>query len=180
MRQPTTHYANNNLQVKKQNSITVVILLSTTLVILFVSSCKDNGNQVLANKLAGKWLVKQINFANPNQPGVDSVLVLNGAEMSFSACTFDGDTHTDCPGTYKLLSKQETNFPYMLYTNDGEKVFMQFAQNVPPNEFSLNGMFVISRAKEGQLKIKGSLGWNNSDGKRVLLDRTAYLTLVRP
>ena len=145
-----------------------------------ILACKDNGNQVLANKLAGKWLVKQIRFANPNKPGVDSVLVLNGAEMSFSACTFDGDTHTDCPGTYKLLNKQETQFSYMLYTNSTDKVSIMFAQNAPPNEFFLNSMYLISTVKEGQLKIKGALGWNNGDGKLILLDETAYLTLVRP
>ena len=156
------------------------MILVVSLALIVMSSCKDNGNQVLANKLAGKWLVKQINFANLNKPGVDSVLVLNGAEMSFSACTFDGDTHVDCPGTYKLISKQETNFPYMLYTNDSEKMFIEFPQNVPPNEFVLINMFILSRAKEGQLVIKGPLGWNDGDGKRTSLDDTAYLTLVRP
>ena len=111
---------------------------------------------------------------------VSLALIVMSSCKDNGACTFDGDTHVDCPGTYKLISKQETNFPYMLYTNDSEKMFIEFPQNVPPNEFVLINMFILSRAKEGQLVIKGPLGWNDGDGKRTSLDDTAYLTLVRP
>ncbi|MEZ0608427.1 hypothetical protein ACAW74_07920 [Fibrella sp. WM1] len=155
------------------------IQFSVLLLISIIFSCK-NDDQILGNRVAGTWSLERIRYANPNRPGMDTTITLQGATMRFDACQYKRGESLNCTGQHQVFNNSAVPFNFDI---DGVKqsslsLNQQYNQYTPKRgDLDLNGNYFISFSdNNNQMEMKGRYYLYGSD---KVLDETAYFTLKR-
>ncbi len=168
-------YINNTVIVMKTLQPLMVVFLLISLLI----ACQ-NDDQVLGNRVAGQWTLARIRYANPNRPGVDTTLSLQGSSITFDACQFKRGEALQCTGQHQVFNSSLIPFKF---TIDGLK----------QQSMSINQSSDVSKQKDGDLYLNGGYDISFGDGDNQMelkgrfltlgstkvLDETAYFTLKR-